>query len=83
MAQPDRRVPDHVPAALVHEFDHINDPTVARDAFAVYHAAPGARAFFSPLHHGFWVLTKADDIRAVLQAPEIFSTVSRSCGESM
>jgi cytochrome P450 len=65
-----------VPAALVHDFDHINGPMISRDAFAVYRAAPAARAFFSPLHHGFWVLTKADDIRAALQAPEIFSSAA-------
>jgi cytochrome P450 len=72
----DPRVPDHVPAALVRDFDHVNGLAVERDAFAVYREAPAARVFFSPLNGGFWVLTKAEDIRAALQAPELFSSAA-------
>ena len=78
MAQPDRRIPDHVPAALVRDFDHVNGESVTVDAFGVYRElyrdAPAGRVFYSPLLNGFWVLTKADDIRAALQAPETFSS---------
>jgi cytochrome P450 len=67
-------VPDHVPGRLVRDFDHVNGPDVARDAFAVYRTAPADRAFFSPLNGGYWVFTRATDIRAALQAPELFSS---------
>jgi len=70
----DLRVPDHVPASLVREFDHVSGPAVERDAFAVYRNAPADRVFYSPLNGGYWVLTKTEDIRAALQAPEIFSS---------
>ena len=76
MAAPDARVPDHVPASLVREFDHVSGPAVERDAFAVYRNAPRDRVFYSPLNRGYWVLTKTEDIRAALQAPEIFSSAA-------
>jgi cytochrome P450 len=71
---PDRRVPDHVPQALVWDFDHVGGADVHRDAFAVYRNAPAERVFYSPLNGGYWVLTKTADIRAALQAPELFSS---------
>ena len=70
MEQQGSRVPDHVPAALVRDFDHVNGPAVERDSFAVYRDAPKMRAFFSPLNGGYWVLTKAEDIRAAPKAAE-------------
>lgn len=76
MAQPGAHVPDHVPPALVREFDHVGGAIVERDAFAVYRDAPAERVFFSPLNGGYWVLTRADDIRAALQAPEDFSSAA-------
>ncbi len=76
MEQQGSRVPDHVPAALVREFDHVNGPAVERDSFAVYRDAPRMRAFFSPLNGGYWVLTKAEDIRAALQDAELFSSAA-------
>lgn len=74
MVSNDGRVPAHVPRTLVRDFDHVSGPEVARDAFAVYRNAPADRAFFSPMHGGYWVLTKAVDIRAALQQPELFSS---------
>lgn len=76
LVQHDLGVPGHVPAALVREFDHVNGPGIQRDAFAVYRQAPVARAFFSPCNGGYWVLTKADDIRAALQDSELFSSAA-------
>jgi cytochrome P450 len=76
LAEHGLRVPDHVPAALLREFDHVNGLAVERDAFAVYRDAPKMRAFFSPLNGGFWVLTKTDDIRAALQDAELFSSAA-------
>jgi cytochrome P450 len=72
----ERGVPPHVPDDLVHDFDHVTGPEVDRDPFAVYRNAPQKRAFFSPMHGGYWVLTKAEDIRAALQQPELFSSAS-------
>jgi cytochrome P450 len=72
----ERGVPPHVPHDLVHDFDHVTGPDVDRDPFAVYRNAPAERAFFSPMHGGYWVLTKAEDIRAALQQPELFSSAS-------
>jgi cytochrome P450 len=70
------RVPDHVPAALVRDFDHVNGSGVAHDCFAAYREAPKMRTFFSPLNGGYWVLTRAEDIRAALQDPEQFSSAA-------
>src|SRR6202022_4059787 len=61
---------------LVHDFDHVGGPGVTRDPFAVYRNAPNKRAFFSPMNGGYWVLTKAEDIRAALQQPDLFSSAS-------
>jgi cytochrome P450 len=72
----ERGVPSHVPRALVHDFDHVGGPGVTRDPFAVYRNAPNKRAFFSPMNGGYWVLTKAEDIRAALQQPELFSSAT-------
>jgi cytochrome P450 len=68
--------PGHVPDELVRDFDHVFGPQADRDAFDVYRNAPGERAFFSPHNGGYWVLTKADDIRTALQQPELFSSAA-------
>jgi cytochrome P450 len=67
-------VPDHVPDDLVRDFDHVAGPNVQDDAFRVYRNAPSDRVFYSPHNGGYWVLTKAADIRAALQQPELFSS---------
>lgn len=74
MAQSRSRIPEHVPADLVRDFDHVNGPAVQHDAFSVYRNAPADRVFFSPLNGGYWVLTKTEDIRAALQDAETFSS---------
>lgn len=74
----DRQVPDHVPESLVRDFDHVAGEELAADAFSVYRSAPSDRAFYSLHNGGYWVLTKAADIRAALQQPELFS--SRATG---
>lgn len=68
------RVPEHVPDALVRDFDHVFGSGVAVDAFDVYRNAPPDRVFFSPHNGGYWVLTKTADIRLALQQPELFSS---------
>jgi cytochrome P450 len=76
VAEGDPRIPDHVPPELVREFDHVGGSEVPRDAFSVYRDAPTDRVFYSPFNGGYWVLTKLADIRAALQAPEIFSSAA-------
>ena len=71
-------MPPHVPQELVIEFDFFSDPRYAYDPFSVVQDLPtGPRIFYSPTHYalpGNWVLTRADDIRYVLQHPELFSS---------
>jgi len=84
-------VPEHVPPELVAEVDltGYNNPDVCPySTFAKMHDGP--RTLFSPpnmmIPQGNWVLTRAEDIRSVLQQPEIFSSkniagFSRMVGE--
>jgi cytochrome P450 len=65
--------PVHVDPALVRPFDYHTDPAFVADPFAGFDAARGDRVFFSLAHGGYWVLTRADDIRAAFQRPEVFS----------
>ncbi|MFC4948278.1 cytochrome P450 [Pseudonocardia sp. GCM10023141] len=65
--------PDHVPAELVRDFDHVMGADFARDPFAAFQEARRDRAFWSPHHGGYWVLTRMADIREALQHAELFS----------
>lgn len=65
--------PDHVPADLVRDFDHVFGAAFARDPFAAFREVRGDRVFWSPHHGGYWVLTRMADIREALQRPELFS----------
>jgi cytochrome P450 len=67
-------IPAHVPEELVRDFDYHTDPTFLRDPFAGLDAVRDRRVFFSPRHGGYWVLTRFDDIRAVFQDPDSFSS---------
>jgi cytochrome P450 len=67
-------VPVHVDPALVRPFDYHTDPEFVADPFAGFDAARGERAFFSLSQGGYWVLTRADDIRAAFQRPDLFSS---------
>ena len=66
--------PAHVDPTLVRAFDYHTDPEFVADPFAGFDAARGDRVFFSLAHGGYWVLTRADDIRAAFQHPELFSS---------
>jgi len=68
------RVPAHVPPELVREFDHHAEPVAAPDCFSPFDRLYGTRVFWSPLHGGFWVLTRARDISEALHRPEVFSS---------
>ncbi|MDT7636281.1 MAG: hypothetical protein QOC83_569, partial [Pseudonocardiales bacterium] len=65
--------PDHVPPALVRDFDHVFGAAFIEDPFAAFEQTRGDRAFWSPHHGGYWVLTRMADIREALQRPQQFS----------
>jgi cytochrome P450 len=74
-------VPSHVPPGLVHRFDFRTDLGACPHA-TIAKLHEGARIFYSPVSHqdrgaasaGTWVLTKAEDIRYMLQRADLFSS---------
>ena len=81
VAQPQRssgNVPSHIPADLVIDADFHSDTGYATDPFGtVAKLSDGPRIFYSPTHYllpGCWVVTRAEEIRYVLQHPELFSS---------
>jgi cytochrome P450 len=86
-----RDVPAHVPEDLVRPFSFYDDPRLVADPFAALASLhDGPRIFWntiSPRHGGTWVLTRADDIRALCADTQRFSNVgqfnmARLIGES-
>ena len=85
-------MPAHVPAELVRTFDFRTGlGSCPHETVARLHQGP--RIFYSPVSHqqraktghGTWIVTKAEDIRYVLQNPEIFSSAaprSHAAGET-
>jgi cytochrome P450 len=83
-------VPDHVPAELV--IHSIPGQSPGSDPYAQFAAMhDGPRVLFMPpgpyLPQGSWIISRADDIRSVLQQPELFSSkgiagFSRLVGEA-
>ncbi|WP_156840666.1 cytochrome P450 [Novosphingobium aquimarinum] len=71
-------VPSHVPADLVVNSDFYSDPRYQNDPFGVVEGqTTGKRIFYTPNHYmlpGCWVITRAEDIRQVLQNAEVFSS---------
>lgn len=75
-------VPLHVPEKLVLPFDFYSDPAFLTDPYSVIERQRDAspRIYYSPTHYmlpGCWVLTRADDIRHVLQHPDLFSSAGQ------
>ncbi len=68
--------PDHVPAELVREVDHVFGADFLHDPFAAYRGLRGARVWWTPSHGGYWILTRAEDIRAAYQQSASFSSAS-------
>lgn len=68
--------PDHVPAELVRDVDHVFGADFLADPFEAYRGLRDQRVVWSPNHGGYWVLTRAEDIRAAYQQPELFSSAS-------
>jgi cytochrome P450 len=74
-----QEVPAHVPPDLVISCDFHSASGFAIDPFATikWQRTEAPRIFFTPEHYlspGSWVVTKAEDIRFVLQTPELFSS---------
>ena len=67
-------VPDYVPEDLVRRFDYHHDPDFLADPFAAFDRIRDRRVFFSPVYGGYWVLTRAEDIRRAFQDPQTFSS---------
>ncbi|RZS33952.1 cytochrome P450 [Herbihabitans rhizosphaerae] len=60
----------------VRDFNHHADPDLRIDPFATFDRFRDERVFWTPELDGFWVLTRYDDIRAVLRDTERFSNES-------
>lgn len=91
-AVPHAPVPPHVPPELVRFWDFRTGLTSTPHA-QVAELHKGPRVFYSPVSHqdrsatptGTWVLTKAEDIRQMLQRTDVFSSAqprSHAMGES-
>lgn len=66
--------PDHVPAALVRDFDYRDFPGHDRDVHLAWKQLhDGPDIFWSPRHGGYWVATRADDIDVMQTDHERFS----------
>jgi cytochrome P450 len=84
-------VPDHVPAELVHYFD-FRTGLGSHPQATIAELHKGPRVFYTPVGHqdregsaGSWVLTKAEDIRQMLQQTGLFSSAqprSKVIGDS-
>jgi cytochrome P450 len=66
--------PAHVPESLVVDFDYHSEPEFLADPYAGLDRVRSRRVFFSPRYGGYWVLTRYEDIRAVFQDPQSFSS---------
>ena len=65
---------EHVDPALVRDFDYHSGAAFLVDPFRTLDGARGDRAFFSVSYGGYWVLTRAADIREAFQHPDLFSS---------
>jgi cytochrome P450 len=66
--------PDHVPAELVRDVDHVFGADFLADPFAAFRDLQDVRLLWSPRHGGYWILTRTADIRSALQQPDLFSS---------
>ncbi|MGE0388055.1 MAG: cytochrome P450 [Gammaproteobacteria bacterium] len=71
-------IPPHVPPDLVYDFDPTLGAGMDSDPYAVIAALAGRPRIFWTRRglkpQGTWFLTRAEDMRAVLQRPELFSS---------
>ena len=74
-ATSDLTVPDHVPPDLVHVLDHWNGDDYKADPLGFWDSLREThRVFWSPMHGGFWCLTRYEDIHEAFQRPDLFSS---------
>lgn len=67
-------VPEHVPAALVRDFDILNDPEIRADPWAAAdRVRDDAPVLWSPRYGGHWYVTGPAEVRAIAQDGETFS----------
>jgi cytochrome P450 len=71
-------IADHVDPGLVRDFDYHTDGAFLADPFLALDRVRDDRVFFSPAYGGYWVLTRADDIREAFQRPDVFSSAEFS-----
>src|SRR6476620_329997 len=68
-------VPDHVPPALVRDFDYFRIDALEDDIHLGWRALQqGPRIFFTPRNGGHWVATRAEDIEAMFLDHATFSS---------
>ena len=67
-------IPDHVPPELVRVFDHFNTPELKQHPLTYYDdiRRSDKPVFWSPVFGGFWVFTRFEDVRAILQDHQTF-----------
>jgi cytochrome P450 len=73
-------IPAHVPADLVYDYDIYTGPTGfdrPQVALGEKFEREAPRIFFTPRNGGHWVVTRADDVAAVMHRPDIFSSDSQ------
>ena len=68
-------LPDHVPPALVFDFDIYDDPRIGEDVQGTYAEtlAEAPDIFWTTLNGGHWIIKTFDDISAIVTDPEHFS----------
>jgi cytochrome P450 len=71
-------VAEHVAPGLVRDFDYHTDGAFLVDPFAALDRMREDRVFFSPAYGGYWVLTRAEDVRDAFQQPGVFSSAQFS-----
>jgi cytochrome P450 len=76
-------IPAHVPAELVREFSHMSSPGMLPEPGAcpfrkIQGLYDGPRIYWCPpidrMLEGNWVITRSEDMRAILRDPETFSS---------
>jgi cytochrome P450 len=79
------RVPDHVPSALVVDFDACNDAGMAVNVFDRLDELRGNAPpiAWSPYNGGHWMVFREGDIQAILTTPEAFTTAHLSAASTM
>ncbi|MGH6909645.1 MAG: cytochrome P450, partial [Phenylobacterium sp.] len=69
------RIPAHVAADRVVDFDYVNDAELKRDPQAAYlRFRNGPDLVYTPYYGGHWIATRRELIAEIFHKPELFST---------